>query len=525
MTTSTDYDKYTDISPSDVQYSVKIGLPYGGMPDDALVSKFEQTDDGDVEYGYDDFVRREIKDRRPDAPTFESEEPRKSLSNKGYLNLIHSNNRGGSEPRHSEMFLEDTWGDPRGIATDPDYKELRRQHEARTRFVRWSADADNSVPSGRWSEGELMRKKQQVLRQLRPRLMWFTTSKDGRRLGETPVYNNRPVVSKIDKTIQAYGDIVQAYAENPQRATTIMSNTIIARSKMYQQNTTDHEFTVAHYGEDARRRKLSNTMQQLKYTDLDGYMPDCDKTANYKAMGIIMSQIVKNRHETAQDIDYGKADATQVRKTVEMSADLAKILQAIAVDSEFANSAHTVSSKTATPQQARPAQYTTTTDGSIPASHLLNAQAIYKSVKEGGDLRAVSGMIATDDTKVDTNDKTTLVGKSMGATDAHVRLGSSHIEVDGVSMSAHVYKGKGADIESKIGMVNPEYVWSEADDAHTRKSQTATHTNPDVDDTEQQIRFNDNTQKERMVGVMGSKYTRREMDRDSGMTQGSVGDT
>lgn len=519
-----DYSNYTRVTPSDIQYSVKIGMPYGGMPDDALVSKFEQTDDGDIEYGYDDFVRREIKDRRPDEPTFESEEPRKSLPCKGYLNLLHSNNRGGSEPRHPEIFLEDTWGDPRGIAVDPDYKELRRQQEARTRFVRWDADADNSVPSGRWSEGEAVRKQQQTFRLARPRMMWFTTSKDGRRLGETPVYRYRPTVSKIDRTIQAYGDIIQAYAENPQRATTVMSNTIIARSKMYQQNTTDHEFKVAHYGEDARRRKLSNTMQPLKYTNLDAYMPDCDKTANYKAMSIIMSQIVKNRQETAQDIQYGKADQTQVRKTVEMSADLAKILQAIAVDGEFASSATGSASKTPTPQMARPAQQVTTTDGSIPANHMLNAQMIYKSVREGGDLRGVAGQIITDDAKVSTNDASTIAGKSASPTDTHIRMGTSHIEVDGVSLGAHVYKAKPTDIESKIGMINPEYVWSEGDATQTRKSQTAQYANPETGDTEQQIRFSDNTQKERMTGVLGSKYTRREMDRDTGISQGSVGD-
>jgi hypothetical protein len=514
-----DYSKITDVEPTDVTYDIKIGLRYGEMPDDALISKFEMTDDYNPENDYHYYAKKQLTDRRPDTATFEHEKPRQSIGNKGYLNLIHSGNRGGSEPRHSEIFLEDTWGDPRGIATDPNYMELRKQFDERMPYVRWSADADNSVPQGVWNEWESMRKQQMLFRQVAPRLAIFTTSKDGRRLGVSRVFQHESNLGKVDKAIQTYGDLIKEYAENPQRSTTILSNTIIARTRMYHQFTTDHEFQVAKYGQDNRKRKLTNDMQPLKYSDLDAYLPDCDKTVGYKAMGILMSQIVKNKHQTAQDIDYGKASASQVRKSEALSRDLAMILKSINQDADFSSSDQTRTGKTACQKQLPHGANVTTPDNYKPAHHLLNAELIYKAVKGDGDYREIQKNIVTDDRRVDVGETQTKNGKTAQKKSTHQKKGMAHVEVDGQSLVAHNYKSAKAKQECKPGSQSQDGDFQTSDPTQNRKTPTSEYTTPSVDDVDQNMDFSDNTCKERHLAPLGDKYMFRQIHRDISINQ------
>ena len=181
-----DYSKYVNIKPSEISYTIDIGLRYGEMPNEALAAKFEETADyNDGEGAYDTFARDQIRDWRPDRPRLECEEPRKSFDSKGYLNLLHTGSRSGEEdPRHSEMFLSETEKDPRGIATDPDFKKLTSQEMARMKYVRWGADADNSITGGGWDPAALnYAVRHDVVNAIAPRLKIFETEKDGRREG------------------------------------------------------------------------------------------------------------------------------------------------------------------------------------------------------------------------------------------------------------------------------------------------------------------------------------------------------
>lgn len=507
-----------EIDPTEISYDINIGGRYGQMDTNSqpLMAKFEQTDDYNPEDDYEQYARTTLVDRRPDAPTFAHEEPRRSLASKGFLNLIHTGNRGGSEPSHSEVFLEDTWGDPRGVATDPDFKKLREQHEARMKFVRWHSDADNSIASGRPDNAEMMRKQQEVFKQIRPRMRIFSTSKDGRREGIRRTFTHESDVRKVDRTVQAYGDLIKDYALNPQRKTTILSNTIIARTKMYQQNTTDHEFAVAKYGQDTRRRKLTNDMQTMKYSEQDGEFATEDKTATYKAMGLVMSRIVKNKHEAKQDAELGKSDDTQTRKTEQVTRDLRVVLNAIKQDAEMGKSDNTMLVKTAAPQERAHGARVLDHDASVPAHHLLNAHVIYKTVAEGKDLRKAKDLLVTDDRKAEMRGEDSVTRKA-GVLHTATGKREAKVEVDGQSLSTHNYKSAKRVIESKKTMQNPEVFGSQSCKTQDRKTLTVNYKTTDKEVAKQDIRFDDNKHMERHGGVMGSKYTMRDVDRDSGL--------
>ncbi len=501
---------------SDLSYDINIGGRYGeiGSHGDALIAKFEQTDDYNPETDYDEYARRALVDRSPDSPTFAHEEPRTSLGSKGFLNLIHTGSRGGSEPSHSEAFLEDTYGDPRGVATDPDFKKLRDQHESRMKFVRWNSDADNSIASGTWDQATTMRKQQEVFKLIRPRMRIFSTSKDGRREGLRREYTHESNIRKVDRTVQAYGDLITDYALNPQRKTTILSNTIIARTKLYQQNTSDHEFAVARYGQDSRRRKLTNDMQTMKYSEQDGDFAIEDNTATYKAMGLVMSRIVKNKHEAKQDADLGKSDDAQTRKSEHVNRELQVVLRAIKQDGEMGKSDKSMTAKTATPQERAHGARVMAHDATQPAHHFINAEIIYKTVALG-DLSKAKDSVVTDDRKAEMRGEDYVTRKA-AVVEAASGKRESKFEVDGQSLSTVNYKSGARANEIKKNMVNPEAFGSQSDKTQDRKTLATNYKVTDTLAAKQDVRFQENQHMERHGGVMGGKYTMRQVDRDGG---------
>lgn len=507
------------IEPSDITYDIKIGLPYGEMPDTAIISKFEQTN-LDVDQDYDDYARKLLVDRSPDAATMQCEEPRKSLSNKGYLNLLHYGNRSGSEPAHREAFLADTWGDPRGIAVDPDMKQLRKQHEARTKFVRWSSDADNSTPSGVISEPLMIKYRQEAFKATRPRMMIFSTSKDGKRNGMARVFTHESDIRKTDQGARSYGDLITTDAVTPQRHTDMISNTNLVNSKMYQQNTTDHEFEVARYGQDSRRRQLKNDMQTMHYYDTDQKFAAEDRTANYKSQGMLMAQIVKNKHTAQQEIDMGTSDQSQSRRHDQAHKNLKAAIVNIAQEANFGTSDHTQQRKTPGQEQIAHLLRRLEEDGSTPANAYLNAMMIFRGVREGGDLRAIKGEIVTDDRKVDMRDETTQARLAAVAnTIQHANRRESEVEVDGQSLTPHSYRASArVKKANEQTMVNPEKFGAQHDITQSRRTDTQISKNPDKAKANTQIEFLDNQKLDRHAAPLGTKYTMRQIAREEAST-------
>lgn len=513
-----DYSKYQNIRRGEIENDIKIGLPYGDMPPEALMSKFDETSDiyTDCDTMYDFYARETLTDRRPDDPTFAYEEPRQSISNKGYLNLIHYGTRSGSQVAHPEIFLGLTEGEPRGIATDPDYKELRKQHEARNRFKFLGPDADNSITGGGWNEAQVQESKQKTFKEMKPRLRIFSTGKDGRREGIRRMYQCVSDMQNITDE-KKYGDVIKDWAVNPQRNTVILSNKTIRNSKMYQQFTTDHEFQIAHYGDACRKRNYFNRHQALTDVEADYEFNEQDMSKCFKAVGVLMGQACKN---TTPDMDYGEHTLTQTRKQAVFEADIVKILDAITNDADFHDQDKTIQSKTAPRKQPKHGKLTTDANHTTPANVLINGMLMSKGVKESSDLSKIRKNMVTTPNDPNINCKIDDINSGNKGKTKHPTIitGKRHSEiiVDGESVMVPHYKScKPLGNTKRKQNTSHDGEYQQSTNTQTRRTSTTQYRNPSAYDNNHDMQFSTNTYKDRHIAPMGNKYTMREVDTDT----------
>lgn len=504
------YNKYQTPVPTQRSYNLDVAMPYGDMPDEALIAKFEETQDlNDSEDQYDSYARGTLSDFSPDVVGLESDMVRRdATASSGLVNTRYYGGRGKvNTPAHPEMFIGETTRDPRGIATDPNMLELKRQQEARMRFVRFSADADNSVHEGRWSESQAYNKSRvQTHKAIRDRARIFSTSKDGRREGIRREYY--PHVSNVNKVQEDlsrfrpagsdFSDYIADYALNPQNKTAQLSDTILTNSRLYHQFSPDHEFAVARYGEDARRqRTLESTKSRVRdgvterYFDIPGgeYVEPEGQSKAFKAAGILMGAIVNQKHKAQQDQIggvYANGNGVETesgRKTTALSKDLAIVMRGIQQMSEFGKSDNTVVGKTAAPQRAEHLVTAQETTHVRPAHDLHTAERMYKSVG-GGNIDKVRREVLRDGRRSTTSEDSMVLGKR-GREVAATGKSNTVFEVDGKSMSTPTYKSSDKVMRNrtaKIAAANTEGFGSDDDNTQNRRINHTQWANPNVND-------------------------------------------
>lgn len=529
------------INPTDISYNLDAAMRYGEMPEEALVKKREETDDlYDGEDAYENYARGIVKDWSPDAVAFESDETRRSYAGKGLINSRYYGGRGTeNSPAHPEMFLGETDTDPRGTNVDPDMRLLREQSRARMRFIRFGADADNSVPESEVSNQDAFyRARILTQKMMQPRLKIFGTSKDGRREGIRREYQHKSAVNKVEEDMyrfrpgeKTFADQIADAALNPQRKTAIISNKVIRNSKLYHNNTTDHEFAVEKYGQDGRRRKLVTEMKSRVMKNNETAFAAEDTTQAYKSIGLLMGAIVQQKHKAAQDTIRGSNAeghdlAAEVgRKSAALERDLLIVVREVERDGRDTGDHDTAESfKSAKQQRAKHLNRVQTATHAKPANTYLAAEMMYKSVKPGADRESIRHKGERDGKAADLREEMTVFGKASGE---KIKSGKkeSIMEVNGESKNAASYKSV-ADRVAKNGGVrqyNGEKIGSESRLTEKGKTQTVQHrvtTLRDVDpDTEKA--FYDNYSKDRRVATMNTdKFgVFRYADRDSSINE------
>lgn len=156
------------------------GMPWGGMPNDAILGKLEETDlrfwrngpsdavepradlaDAEMMpagyYADEDpakaYMRGEIVDYRPDAPYFEADHAwRDPAISRSVINLRETGTRavnGDILPRHSEVFYGFTGNDERGSDTEPRLDLMRTQYGLVPQDTLQMSRGGRVVPPGR----------------------------------------------------------------------------------------------------------------------------------------------------------------------------------------------------------------------------------------------------------------------------------------------------------------------------------------------------------------------------------------
>jgi hypothetical protein len=522
------YNVYQEPKPTPIRFG-GAALPYGEMPNDALVSKYEETIDyNDGEDEYDNYARGTLKDQAPEPVSMEQDLPRRNYNSKGFLNLLHRGGRGlENAPNHSEMFLELTENEPRGVNIDPDMRKLVDQEKARMRFVRFGNDADNSISEGRWDDKKAFRMARYLTHKAaKARAMIFSTSLDGRREGmRRDYYKHKSNVNKVEEDLnkfrpssQTFTDYITDEALSPQRKTTIISNTIIRNTKEYHRFTTDHEFKVGAYGEDARRRRsLYSTESVVPLASCETKNPDTeciegeDPSKAYKAAGILMGALVEQKFHTERDTKSAHVydEGASKRKTMALMQDLSKVMyEIITHDDTFVGSRNTLTgAKTAAPVQAGHLLDTQETQHTKPANMLHNAELIYKSMKQSADMDEIRSKVITDDSKEAQREDMTTFGKA-GTRTTKTGVRNAVVEVDGKSLTTATYKTSGRRIgndDTKLMVRTTELFAGKSDTSQIRRPNHAEYRTTIAEDLdgEYDVQFHNNLSKERYTAPMG----------------------
>jgi hypothetical protein len=511
-----------------IDYSIDIGMRSGDMPSTLLAEKFEETlEGGPEEDAYDHHVRREICDWTGDRNLMEHERPRGGVNrSKGILELRAGGHRGSADVERPEIFLgfggpEDR--DPRGINVDPDMKQLVRQEQSRMRFVRFTPDHSDDTTGGGRSESQVMSDNQKLFRIKREKLKIFDRQIDGRREGLRRTYKHKSDIAK-QVLVQSYGDFIKDYAMNPQRRAVIVSKGVIRDSKAWRVETSDQDYQIAKYSQICKRGVGDVTQNRVQVTAEDRKHTDADDGVSYKAVGILMANIVRGKKTAMEvadgDIDmYASSDA-EVRKTAPAARDLALILRAMTQDADFSSSDASMTVKTAERGPWAVVARQTVYNHIAPAHHALNAEIIYKAVRPGSDMRKIASDIITDPKTFSGSDETT-AGKSAGRKTAFGRKLDVAYDDDRTESEQTVsYKTLLAERRHRAENASGEDVLKESDKSQVRRELNKVHRSVGVDEQMTDMKFKDTPVGERLGGHIGTKYTMRQVDRDG--REGSI---
>lgn len=175
------------------------GGKYGTIPRRLLEDKYEITLIDEDPDRSNQFMRNTLKDFRADPVLFESDNPRtNAMTSVGALNLrLHGSRGNKSGPNHSEMFLGFTDHDPRGTATDPDFKKYTEDSWKRRKRTEMNLVPDKSedrITQGGMTESHIAEIKKQMFYPIKDRLKIFSTEKDGELLAGRPYEVTKPML-------------------------------------------------------------------------------------------------------------------------------------------------------------------------------------------------------------------------------------------------------------------------------------------------------------------------------------------
>lgn len=310
---------------------------YGGIPEDIILRKYEQTETFESPSMMDDYQRRILKDVRPDAPFFESDQPRAPIrgpdgrvrgggfQSRSRLTLRHMGKRSPYEPYLPDgtfldhQFLEK---DPRGtVGHKPDFKKYADQSKARAKFIKFYDDSHNHVPERGIHPTEMQMNIKHGFYRTKDKLKIFSTAFGNRHTG----YNSIPITGKRPQ-VTADGVIVDlndASAVNRMGMTDKMSNL----TDIGWRASTDHRFKVSSYGIQ-RHQKAADRSGYIKnkhYAYLDHDQPTQFRGQRVsKGLAIKMAAIVrdrKNKHQLNDDDIFSTGWSNQMGRKVRHVTD------------------------------------------------------------------------------------------------------------------------------------------------------------------------------------------------------------
>jgi hypothetical protein len=324
----------------------------GTIPYDEYLRKIERYDMDEDPMLYENHVRSELADFRPDAPFFESDQARNPSDLGGgnksreRLNLRHCGARSEEDPRLPDgTFLdhEFTERDPRGILTGPDMTKDREQRLARASFLKMYNDDDYTITESGINPVQMNSLIRGSQHQYKDRYQNFDESMDSWHNGGGILdkRNSNIVLVTRDGTIV---DLAEATARNRQDPVNALSNSIPGLRRFTEP---DHRVKISRYGSVRPSMKIaandwnnnrSNTyLDHQKPIDLGGQMVN-------KMVALLIKDLEGNRNVqqmAARGTDYGDSEQNQNKRTRAINPeDLFKLTMIGMKSASHAESSH-----------------------------------------------------------------------------------------------------------------------------------------------------------------------------------------
>ena len=240
------------------------------MPYSALRAKFESTNMPENPLATDEYFRDTLRDLSCDKPFFESDQKRDDTHAEEFLSLRHNVHRSGEVPDAPDINLELTERDPRGTATDPNFRNITRDSWERAGAYKFYSDSSNNVTEREKRPQVLIAQMREQFYNIKERLKIFTTSKDNSAGASNYQWSGTSVGSLNapgDSSVSGRGEVMGLPRSN---LTTLQSN----NAPLGWETTGDAEYKVASYGQVRGRAVDRGDQPNLQMSTYD------DKTAN-----------------------------------------------------------------------------------------------------------------------------------------------------------------------------------------------------------------------------------------------------
>lgn len=461
-------------------------MPYGSIPYDKYLPKFEITDPQIINTGvengmtnlydknqYNDYARSEIVNWGPDTPLFESDHvSRDPDRSRGKINLLYNGNRGNFAdlPRHPEMFIGFTGNDPRGATNDPRLEQMRgfvTAHAANLQVSMGTNDA-NHVAERPWTNQAISYDKKYINKISKNNMKIFTTQKDGRLPGRNVITDlptwgtnqnkirksNMGVIEALDNAgygeyIDMGGTVNEVQGKDLQQLINMNSASIIKKYNADQEyndqlNNVNMGAGIAKYKNNAN---LTDTVRD--HVDIDSLKNNSLRNNTLSASMALAAKnasMIKKSYNKKQNMTNNMFDIQAHNSNIQQK--IANSLQNIYKNTDmkgqnYKESDETVKGNGLTPKNTMEIGKHVIYDTNLNMSHgYTNTElttTIAKGLKEGTDKAKLASQIITYINPIKVNDET-VTNKSIAPSRDYVK---NNVDLDDVKSA--IFKSKISD--------------------------------------------------------------------------------
>lgn len=503
---------------------------YGSISNDVYLKKTETTNIYENPDQTNDYMRKLMKDFKPDAPYFESDQPRGGtdeygVDRGGYQSQAVINLRSGARTL-TDPYLPDgeflDWQflekDPRGIATGPDMKKHAEHQFARGGFYNFRDDSDNSIMESGWNPWKAQMQIRNSQNLFKSYFKNFETSLDNWHNGGIGSHKKVSIKEKISKDGEIK-DPLQALNVNRIDATNNLSNDTIIGFK----GIADHRFNIAKYG----RRNMNKSI-----TDSDWYKNRSNVNTTHdssvsmegivtsKSTALLMMDLSKKRENyqftglNGIDFNNSKINKNNLKKLT--PADMAGVINRPTTETRIADPNTLIKNEQVDKGGNRIHKFTTNMNKTVINPEILEriASTTLKTNKvKNDDLRDYIKQSATDNNLYLSKSNTNAVKKS----DQETLWNSAANYNKGTSKKIKNYKLAVQNLETtgkKLEMIDVNVGFNQSDVSNQRRGKLDT-SNTSTKNGNIDNEFGREVTRKHLTGPIGPKYMVKYIDNDT----------